>query len=51
MATVARNRKIRLSSTNTNGPEESVLFSEVSSFQRLSKEWYLEWEKVSYLER
>ena len=36
---------------DTNGAEESVIVSEVSSFQRL-KEWYmyLGWEKVSCLE-
>ena len=35
---------------DTNGAEESVLVSEVSSFQKL-KVWYLGWEKVSCLER
>ena len=37
----------------TNGAEESVIVSEVSSFQRLKcmQEWYLGWEKVSCLER
>ena len=38
------------SNKDTNGAEESVIVSEVSSFQRL-KEWYLGWEKVSCLER
>ena len=35
------------------GAEESVIVSEVSSFQRLKyvQEWYLGWEKVSCLER
>ena len=38
---------------DTNGAEESVIVSEVSSFQRLKcmQEWYLGWEKVSCLER
>ena len=37
----------------TNGAEESFIVSEVSSFQRLKcmQEWYLGWEKVSFLER
>ena len=35
------------------GVGKGVLFSEVSSFQRLKcmQEWYLGWEKVSCLER
>ena len=37
------------SNPDTNGTEESVPFSEVSSFQRL-QEWYLGWEKVSISE-
>ena len=42
-----------LSNPDTNGAEESVFVSEVSSFQRLKcmQEWYLGWEKVSCLER
>ena len=34
---------------DTNGAEENVLFSEISSFQRLKgiQEWYLGWENVS----
>ena len=42
-----------LSNPDTNGAEESIIVSEVSSFQRLKcmQEWYLEWEKVSCLER
>ena len=42
-----------LSNLDTNGAEESVIVSEVSSFQRLKcmQEWYLGWEKVSCLER
>ena len=38
---------------DTNGAEESVIVSEVSSFQRLkcTQEWYLGWGKVSCLER
>ena len=42
-----------LSDQDTNGAEESVIVSEVSSFQRLKcmQEWYLGWEKVSCLER
>ena len=42
-----------LSNPDTNGAEESVIVSEVSSFQRLicMQEWYLGWEKVSCLER
>ena len=36
--------------TSRQWTAESVLFSEVFSFQRL-KEWYLGWEKVSCLER
>ena len=38
---------------DTNGAEESITVSEVSSFQRLKcmQEWYLGWEKVSCLER
>ena len=38
---------------DTNGTEESVIVSEVSSFQRLKcmQEWYSRWEKVSCLER
>ena len=38
-----------LSNPDTNGAEESVIVSEVSSFQRLKcvKEWYLGWEKMS----
>ena len=41
-----------LSNQDTNGAEESVVVSEVSSFQRLicMQEWYLGWEKVSCLE-
>ena len=39
-----------LSNPDTNGAEESVIVSEVSSFQRL-QEWYLGWEKVPCLER
>ena len=41
-----------LSNPDTNGAEESVIVSEVSSFQRLKcmQEWYLGWEKVSCLE-
>ena len=39
-----------LSNLDTNGVEESVIVSEVSSFQRL-QEWYLGWEMVSCLER
>ena len=35
-----------LSNQDTNGAEESVIVSEVSSL----KEWYLGWEKVSCLE-
>ena len=31
----------------TNGAEESVRFSEVSSLKCM-QEWYLGWEKVSY---
>ena len=36
---------------DTNGAEESVIVSEVSSFQRSKcmQGWYLGWEKVSYL--
>ena len=37
-------------SVGTDGAVESVIVSEVSSFQRL-KEWYLGWENVSCLER
>ena len=42
-----------LSSPDTNGAEESVVVSEVSSFQRLKcmQEQYLGLEKVSCLER
>ena len=42
-----------LSNPDTNGAEESVIVSEVSSFERLKciQEWYLGWEKVSCLER
>ena len=42
-----------LSNLDTYGAEESVIVSEVSSFQRLKcmQEWYLGWEKVSRLER
>ena len=42
-----------LSNPDTNGAEESVIVSEVSSFQRLKcmQEWYLGWENVSCLER
>ena len=43
-----------LSNPDTNGAEESVIVSEVFSFQRLKcmQEWYyLGWEKVSCLER
>ena len=42
-----------LSNQDTNGAKESVIVSEVSSFQRLKcmQEWYLGWEKVSCLER
>ena len=38
---------------DTNGAEESVIVSEVSSFQRLKcmQEWYLGWDKVSCLKR
>ena len=38
-----------LCNPDTNGAEESVIVSEVSSFQRLKcmQEWYLGWEKVS----
>ena len=39
-----------LSNPDTNGAEESVIVSEVSSFQSM-QEWYLGWEKVSCLER
>ena len=39
-----------LSNPDTNGAEESVIVSEVSSFQHM-QEWYLGWEKVSCLER
>ena len=41
------------SNLDTNGADESVVVSEVSSFQRLKcmQEWYLGWEKVSCLER
>ena len=35
---------------DTNGAEESVVVSEVSSFQSM-QEWYLGWGKVSCLER
>ena len=37
------------SNPDTNGAEESIIVSEVSSFQRLKciQEWYLGWEKVS----
>ena len=47
--TLSRN----LSNLDTNGAEESVIASEVSSFQRLNcmQEWYLGWEKVSCSER
>ena len=38
------------SNRDTNGAEESVIVSEVPSFQRL-KEWYLGWEEVSCIER
>ena len=40
-----------LSNQDTNGAEESVIVSEVSSFQRLKcmQEWYLGWEKVGHL--
>ena len=36
-----------LSNPGTNGAEESVIVSEVSSFQRLKcmQEWYLGWER------
>ena len=39
-----------LSNQDTNGAEERVIVSEVSSFQRLKymQEWYLGWEKVSW---
>ena len=42
-----------LSNQDTNGAEESVIVSEVSSFQRLKcmQERYMGWEKVSCLER
>ena len=44
-----------LSNLDTNGAEESVIVSEVSSFQRLKcmqeSGIYLGWEKVSCLER
>ena len=38
---------------DTNGTEESVIVSEVSSFQRLKcmQEWYFGWENVSCLEK
>ena len=41
-----------LSNPDTNGAEESVIVSEVSSFQRLKcmQERYLGWEKVSSFE-
>ena len=39
-----------LSNRDTNGVEEGVIVSEVSSFQCM-QEWYLGWEKVPYLER
>ena len=41
------------SGPDTNGERESVIVSEVSSFQRFKcmQEWYLGWEKVSCLER
>ena len=41
------------SNRDTNGAEESVIVSEVPSFQRLKcmQEWYLGWEEVSCLER
>ena len=38
-----RNIQWNLSNLDTNGAEESVIVSEVSSL----KEWYLGWEKVS----
>ena len=43
----------RYNNLDTNGAEESVIVSEVSSIQRLKcmQEWYLGWEKVSCLER
>ena len=46
-------REVPLYNQDTNGAEESVIVSEVSSFQRLKcmQEWYLGWEKVSCLER
>ena len=42
-----------LSNPDTNGADESVIVSEVSSFQRLNayKSGSLGWEKVSCLER
>ena len=42
-----------LSNQDTNEAEESVVVSEVSSFQRSKcmQGWYLGWEKVSCLER
>ena len=42
-----------MANPGTNGAEESVIISEVFSFQRLKcmQEWYLGWEKVSCLER
>ena len=42
-----------LSNPDTNGAEEIIIVSEVSSFQRLKcmQEWYLGWENVSCLER
>ena len=41
------------SNPDTSGAGESVIVSEVSSFQRFKciQEWYLGWEKVSCLER
>ena len=46
-------KKGNFSNPDTNGAEESVVVSEVSSFQRLkcTQEWYLGWEKMSCLER
>ena len=48
-----RESRSSLCNPGTNGAGESVVVSEVSSFQRLKcmQEWYLGWEKVSCLER
>ena len=48
MGTIPTLIQWNLSSLDTNGAEESVIVSDVSSFQRLSKSgiyWYLGWEK------